>query len=121
MEPLLEAGINFFNEERYFEAHEAWEDLWRLTTGRARLYYQGLIQTAVGLHHLNRGNTRGACAQLSKAVSKLGEYPSDFCGVDNGKLVEDIRNLLENLDRRRIQILRFESPLPPGEGSAKRG
>ena len=112
MEPLLEAGINFFNKERYFEAHEAWEDLWRLTTGPARLFYQGLIQTAVGLYHLNRGNTRGAREQLSKALSKLGEYPSDFCRIYNGELVKEIRNLLENPDRRRIQIIRFESSLP---------
>jgi predicted metal-dependent hydrolase len=102
----LEDGINFFNAGRFFDAHEAWEDLWRETGGPLRLYYQGLVQTAVGLHHLHRGNLNGARAQLSKALNKLEQYPPAFCRIDNGKLVEDIRTLLEELIPRQIRITR---------------
>ena len=106
MSDHLEDGINFFNAGRFFDAHEAWEDLWRETGGPLRLYYQGLVQTAVGLHHLHRGNLNGARAQLSKALNKLEEYPPAFCRIDNGKLVEDIRALLEELTPRQIRITR---------------
>lgn len=107
MEPLFETGINFFNSERYFEAHEAWEDLWRQTSGPRRLFYQGLIQSAAGMHHLIRGNTRGARAQLSKAVAKLEKYPAHFVQIDNGKLVADIRSLLQNLQATNVRITRL--------------
>ncbi len=66
MTDLLQAGIIFFNAGRYFEAHEAWEDLWRATRGPLRLFYQGLVQAAVGMHHLGRGNLNGAQAQTQQ-------------------------------------------------------
>jgi predicted metal-dependent hydrolase len=91
---LLQDGIFFFNGGRYFEAHEAWEDLWRPTRGPLRLYYQGLVQAAVGLHHLHHENLNGARAQIAKAVSKLEQYPERFCQIDNGKLVSDLRRAL---------------------------
>ena len=95
MNSLVEAGINFFNSGHYFEAHEAWEDLWRGTSGPLRLFYQGLVQSAVALHHLNHGNINGARGQLSKSLDKLSQYPSHFCGIDNGQLIQALRGLLE--------------------------
>ncbi|HYR89584.1 MAG TPA: DUF309 domain-containing protein [Terriglobia bacterium] len=105
MRDLLQDGIIFFNAGRFFDAHEAWEDLWRETGGPLRLFYQGLVQTAVGMHHLHHGNLNGARAQLSKALNKLEQYPPAFCRIDNGKLVEDIRALLGELTPRQILIV----------------
>ena len=98
MGDLLEEGIIFFNDGRYFEAHEAWEDLWRPTRGPLRLFYQGLVQAAVGMHHLSRGNLNGARAQLGKSLSKLEQYPARFCRIDNAKLIADLRNVLDRGD-----------------------
>ena len=106
MPDLLQAGIFFFNDGRYFEAHEAWEDMWRITRGPLRLFYQGLVQAAVGLHHLSRGNLNGARAQLQKALSKLEQYPPQFCNINNGKLAEDLRKALDSLTSGHIRIER---------------
>jgi uncharacterized protein len=106
MADLLIEGINFFNAGRYFEAHETWEDLWRVTKGPLRLFYQGLVQAAVGLHHLSRGNLNGGRAQLLKSVGKLSEYPAHFCQIDNGKLVEELRRILEGGEIAPILIVR---------------
>ena len=54
------AGIRYFNECEFFEAHEVWEDLWQEFQGQSRGFYQGLIQVAVCLHHFGNGNIRGA-------------------------------------------------------------
>jgi predicted metal-dependent hydrolase len=104
MPDLLRSGIVFFNDGRYFEAHEAWEDMWRPAQGPLRLYFQGLVQAAVGLHHLQKGNLRGATAQLKKSLSKLEQYPARFCGVDNAALVADLRDVLEERATRPIHI-----------------
>jgi predicted metal-dependent hydrolase len=103
---LLEAGINFFNAGRYFEAHEAWEDLWRESGGPLRLFYQGLVQAAVGMHHLSKGNVNGARAQLGKSLEKLRQYPGAFCQLDNSRLVADLQVVLQDLKPAGISISR---------------
>ena len=106
MTDLLARGINFFNSGQYFEAHEAWEDLWRATRGPLRLFYQGLVQAAVGLHHFSRGNLNGGRAQLTKSISKLCQYPPRFCQIDNEAFVNDLREILEHGHARPIAIIR---------------
>jgi predicted metal-dependent hydrolase len=101
---LLREGIILFNSGRYFEAHEVWEDLWRETRGPLRLFYQGLVHAAVGLHHLGRGNLNGARAQLLKSVSKLEQYPEWFCRIHNRKLEGDLREAMDSLVQKRIVI-----------------
>jgi predicted metal-dependent hydrolase len=107
LDHLLQDGINFFNAGRYFEAHEAWEDLWRPTRGPLRLFYQGLVQAAVGMHHRSRGNMNGARAQLAKSLSKLEQYPPQFCRIDNARLVEDLRRVLEEGEIKGVSIRRI--------------
>ena len=50
------------------------------------------------MHHLGKGNTNGARAQLGKALSKLEQYPDRFCQIENGKLVAALRSLLKDLE-----------------------
>jgi predicted metal-dependent hydrolase len=102
----LEDGIIFFNAGRYFEAHEAWEDMWRAAGGPLRLFYQGLVQAAVGLHHLSQGNQNGAAAQLRKSLSKLDQYPDRFCDINNRRLVDDLRRVLDRMTSEPVQIER---------------
>jgi len=113
---LLADGINFFNAGRYFEAHEAWEDLWRITRGPLRLFYQGLIQAAVGMHHLTHGNVSGARAQLTKSTEKLSQYPAHFCQIDNESLVKDLQEILKDGVIRPILIVRKQKPVVQSEG-----
>ena len=103
---LLDRGINFFNGGHYFDAHEVWEDLWRESGGPLRLFYQGLVQAAVGMHHLGQGNLNGARAQLTKSLEKLQQYPENFCRIDNAKFVADLQATLRELTPRSISISR---------------
>src|SRR5262249_48357398 len=96
--------INFFNGGRYFEAHEVWEAMWRSTRGPLRLFYQGLVQAAVGLHHLRQGNINGSAAQLPKSLSKLEQHPEKCCRRDNGKLTADLPQLLDTMTPESVRI-----------------
>jgi len=112
MSRLLDEGIIFFNAGHYFEAHEVWEDLWRETSGDLRLFYQGLIQTAVGLYHLSRGNMIGARAQLSKAIPKLDERCGRAAAIDAVALQRVLRKVLDELDVAspgQVRIARLKS------------
>ena len=46
----LENGAALYARGEYFEAHEAWEELWLSLDGEPRLFVQGLIQVAAACH-----------------------------------------------------------------------
>jgi predicted metal-dependent hydrolase len=75
-------GIRFFNECEFFEAHEAWEELWTEYRGPLRRYYQGLIQAAVALHHFGNGNIRGAKKVYLSSRSYLDDFRPACHGLD---------------------------------------
>ncbi len=70
-EELFRKGASFFNAEEFYEAHEAWEEIWLQEEGRPRLFYQGLIQIAAGFHHMKRGKLKSALTCLLKGMEKL--------------------------------------------------
>ena len=94
MKNLFQDGIDCFNAAAWYDAHELWEDLWNETQGEARLFYQGLIQIAVGLHHLSHGNLRGGRRVLERGARKLADYPEDYGGIDNTRLQRDLEFVL---------------------------
>jgi hypothetical protein len=85
-EPGYRRGIALFNGGRFFDAHEALEDVWRQAAGRRKRFLQALIQVAVGLHHHGRGNLAGARSLLARGGNKLAGYPSAYGGLDVARL-----------------------------------
>lgn len=75
-------GIRQFNAGRYFEAHEVWEEAWLRSSGQTKVFYQMLIQAAVGLHHRKRGNTRGARGMYEAVNDKLDRLPDLMMSLD---------------------------------------
>jgi predicted metal-dependent hydrolase len=56
---------------------------------------QGLIQAAVGSHHLSHGNTSGAISQYNKSLDKLKQYADDYLGVDVANFRTEIERCLD--------------------------
>ena len=81
MGPTLHAAVALFNQGRFFDAHEALEDVWRPARGRRRHLLQALIQVAVGLHHHSRGNLLGARSLLARGGNTLAQYPATYSGL----------------------------------------
>ncbi len=97
----FEAGIEHFNRQEFFEAHEVWEDLWREVRDVDRIFLQALIQVAAGLYHHQHDNRRGMASQLRKAGEKLASYPAVHRGIRAGQLLADLKRWAdEELDRR---------------------
>ena len=87
---LYRRGIQLFNERNFFDAHEAWEDVWRETNGREKKFLQGLIQVAVAFHHHSTGNVVGACSLFERARKNLIAYPETFHGISITTLTESV-------------------------------
>ncbi|HXE90805.1 MAG TPA: aminotransferase class I/II-fold pyridoxal phosphate-dependent enzyme [Terriglobales bacterium] len=106
-EPDLTRGLELFDQRRFFDAHEALEDLWREAVGPERRFLQGLIQVAVGLHHYSTGNIAGARSLVKRGEAKLAEYPEVFLGLDVHELRQAIHTWLAAVERGQPP-----SPLP---------
>jgi hypothetical protein len=96
----MEPGRLAFNRGDYFLAHELWEEIWReVRDAGRRLYVQGLIQIAAGLHHLQERRSRPAAALLRKGLEKLSRGQADpptHLSVD--LLTAEVARLLVELD-----------------------
>ncbi|MDQ6691568.1 MAG: DUF309 domain-containing protein [Candidatus Dormibacteraeota bacterium] len=95
----LERGIRLFNQGRYWDAHEAWEEAWTLDrTGPDRAFYKGLIQIAAGCLHYQRGNRRGTVNKWGGGAAYLRPLPESHHGVRVGELVCAVEKNLACLD-----------------------
>jgi predicted metal-dependent hydrolase len=102
---LYYRAVGLFNNATFFEAHEAWEDVWRMAVAPEKQFLQGLIQVAVAFHHHSKGNLVGARSLLERAHKNLSGYPDNFGGIQ-------LASLLQSMARWR-QALAEGKPVPP--------
>ena len=88
-------GIELFNEEEFFECHEIIEDLWLATQDEYKDLYKGVIQAAVALHHLGRGNLKGAQKVYGTSRKYLQKYVPEALGLNVEKLLSDMNICFE--------------------------
>ena len=99
-ESLFRRGIDLFNQERFFEAHEAWEEIWRSTTPEPRDFFQGLIQAAAALHQFRDLKRReGPRRTLAKARKNLESHAPSVLGIDVEGLLRSVREWETWLER----------------------
>ena len=94
MNELFERGLTEYEKGDYFEAHEAWEDLWSDYNFDDRIFVQGLIQLAVSFVHLGNGNMIGAKNLLKKSQNKFFDYK----GIHRGINVDDLKSSMVVVD-----------------------
>ena len=90
-------GIELFNSGRFFDCHEALEEVWLEFSGDRKKFLQGLIQLTVALHHLGNGNRVGAERLLEAAVRKLALRSPERELIDVDGLLAAVRPLLERI------------------------
>ena len=88
-----ERGIRLFNREKFFEAHEAWEELWHRAHEVDRRFLQGLIQAAAFLLKVEQGNLNGARLLYQRTTDKLRAYRSGYWGLKVDQLLKDLAGI----------------------------
>jgi uncharacterized protein len=81
-------ALALFNSARFFDAHEALEDVWRETPRHSALrrHLQGLVQVAVAFHHQSTGNRVGARSVLARALRNLQGAEASFPDLELDQL-----------------------------------
>ncbi len=96
---LFHEGVALFNAGEWFEAHEVWEDIWRMASGPKKHFYQGLIQVAVTIEHMRRGNPRGVLSVWTTAQEKFRGIDDVYMGIDVPALLSAVRAMVEPIRR----------------------
>lgn len=79
---LFAEAIRLFNHGNFFEAHEVLEQAWKVAEGAEKIFYQGIIQAAAALVHVQRGNYAGAASIYLKSRAKLDQFPAVWMGIE---------------------------------------
>ncbi len=81
-------GIFYFNNERFWECHEAFEGSWKKSFGREKEIIQGILLFAVAFAHAQEDELSIGVGMLSRVLEKLGTSPSMYNSID----LDRIRN-----------------------------
>ena len=79
-------GIYYFNNERYWECHEAFEGVWKQCFGKEKEILQGIILFAVAFAHAQEDDLRVGIGMLRRVLDKLGSSPSEYHSIDIDRL-----------------------------------
>ena len=88
-------GIELFNAGRFFESHEALEEIWLESEGPERELLHALIQSAAALHHFQRGNLKGASSVFRRARRKLATLPRTILLLDTWDFAVQIERFFD--------------------------
>jgi predicted metal-dependent hydrolase len=128
---LFERGIDYFNRLEFWEAHEAWEELWLVAGTDIEQYLQGLIQLTAAYHHMKRGTFRGGIRLFDASLRRLSAFPAGYCNLDRAAAEEAARDhrrwaatLVERGEDARLREdeypklrrVRDDAPLLPPKG-----
>jgi predicted metal-dependent hydrolase len=91
-------GVVLYEMGLYFACHEHFETLWGRTQDAASDVYQGIIQVAVAMRHLESHNVRGAVLLLRYGMGRLQRYPAVYKGLQLAAWLERLEALLGYLE-----------------------
>ncbi len=86
-------GIFYFNHERFWESHEAFEGVWKDCYGREKELVQGIILLAVAFAHSQKNDNSIGIGMLSRSLEKLGNSPSEYHNIDVDRIRKKITEM----------------------------
>jgi predicted metal-dependent hydrolase len=93
----LDQAALLFDAGLHFEVHELLEPFWLRTEGAEKEALQGLIQMAVGFHHLATHNVSGARMLLEEGSARL--FGKRLEGLDLNAFALAVRRSLESISQ----------------------
>jgi len=99
----IKDGIFYYNNERFWECHEAFEGVWNQCYGREKELVQGIILVAVAFAHEQENEESTGVGMLGRALEKLGTSPSMYYSID----VDRIRKKAVEMQQVK-KLTRFE-------------
>ena len=93
-------ALNLFNNQKWYEAHDAFEELWNTLDGDERQIIQGILQVSVSQFHLSKGNLNGATILLGEGIGRIKNRTNINLGIDLETFCKQLEELLRKLQYR---------------------
>ena len=90
-------ALNLFNNQKWYEAHDAFEDIWNILDGDERQIIQGILQVSVSQFHLSKGNINGATILLGEGLGRIKTRTKINIGIDLESFCLCLEDLLRKL------------------------
>ncbi len=100
----VEEGIFYFNNERFWECHEAFEGVWNQCYGREKELVQGIILVAVAFAHEQENEESIGIGMLHRALDKLGSSPSMYHSIDVDRIRKNAVDMQQANKLTRFKI-----------------
>lgn len=100
----MREGIEYFNGERFWEAHEAWEGAWKQCEGAEKLLVQGIILVAVAFAHSQKNDTGVGINMFGRALEKIGGHTGRYHGIDVDAVRERVAAMRRSGEMALFQI-----------------
>ncbi|MDA4128218.1 MAG: DUF309 domain-containing protein [Thaumarchaeota archaeon] len=79
---IIGEAVEFFNAERYWEAHEDLEAIWRNSNGEEKSLLQGIILVCAAFVHHQKGEKDVSLSVLRRALKQLEWKERIYEGID---------------------------------------
>ena len=86
-------GVSHFNGERFWEAHESLEGVWKDTGGSERILIQGIILVAAALVHHQKNEDYICLSIMGRAQEKLSGHGGTYHGIDIDRLQDTVSSI----------------------------
>ena len=93
-------ALNLFNNQKWYEAHDAFEVIWNTLDGDERQVIQGILQVSVSQFHLSKGNLNGATILLGEGLGRIKSRTYINLGIDLQTFCNCLEELLRKLQCR---------------------
>ena len=98
---LINDGIFYFNNERFWESHEALEGAWKECIGDEKELIQGLILVAAAFVHYQKYENKICLSVLNRALKKLHDKSGNYHQINIDVIKQ---KLFEMLDKNEITV-----------------
>jgi hypothetical protein len=100
----IKRAVQLFNDERYWEAHEALEYVWKNATGIEKEILNGIILVAAAFVHDEKDEPEVCTSILRRARKKLDRASGKYHGIDTNRIADKISEIINTGKVHRFTI-----------------
>ena len=92
----IERAVELFNDEKYWEAHEALESAWKGSSGAEKSILNGIILVAAAFVHDEKDEQEICLSILQRARKKLDGTGGAYHGIDVDRIADLISKIISS-------------------------
>ncbi|MFM8658774.1 MAG: DUF309 domain-containing protein [Candidatus Nitrosotenuis sp.] len=92
----VQKGISYFNDERFWEAHEVLEGVWKKSYEGEKELVQGIILIAAALVHFQKAENLICLSILKRAEEKLSRSGGMYHDIDVDQMRKKLHQIIDS-------------------------